>query len=171
MITLGILRHAKSSWDDIGARDFDRPLNDRGRLAAERVGRELKRRGAKFDHIVASPAARVRETLDLLRDGYGALPEVRFDDSLYGASERHLFATIKALPADVRAPLIVGHNPGLHSLVLALTSDDQQGLRRRIAPKYPTGAFAAIDLPASRWSGVRSGAGRLRDLILPRELD
>jgi phosphohistidine phosphatase len=171
MRTIAILRHAKSSWGDAAARDFDRRLDDRGRLAAERIGRELKQRGVRFDHVLASPATRVRETLERLSHGYGALPEIRFDDSLYGASERHLLTVIRALPGEVRFPLIVGHNPGLHSLVLTLTSDDDQGLRRRIAPKFPTAAFAAIDVPVEDWNEVEPGAGRLRELILPRELD
>ncbi len=171
MIVLSILRHAKSSWDDSAARDFDRPLDDRGRAAAGRMGRELKQRGVAFDHVLASPAVRVRETLDLLSGGYGDLPPMRFDDSLYGASEQRLLAMIRALPGDVRAPLVVGHNPGLHSLVLGLTSDDEQGFRRRIAPKFPTAALAAIDLPVEEWKEVGPGAGQLRSLILPRDFD
>lgn len=171
MITLGVLRHAKSSWGDPAARDFDRPLNARGREAAERVGRELDQRGAHFDHVLASPAVRVRETIDRLGKGYGALPAVQFDDEIYAASERTLLALIRALPGDVRAPLIVGHNPGLQALVRALTSDDGQGLRGRIAPKFPTAAFAAIDFAVEQWDEITPGSGRLRALILPRELD
>lgn len=171
MIALGILRHAKSSWGDPAARDFDRPLNDRGRAAAERVGRELRRRGIGFDHVLASPARRVRETIDRLAGGYGALPEIRFEDGLYGAGERQLLDLVRAMPGDFRTPLIVGHNPGLHSLLLALTSDDEAGLRRRITAKFPTAAFAAIALPGAPWSTIAPGAGRLSELILPRELD
>lgn len=171
MITLNILRHAKSSWDDPAARDFDRPLNARGRAAADLIGRELRQRGLAFDHLLASPAVRIRETLDRLGDGYGALPAVRFDQSIYEASEATLRALIKALPGEVRAPLIVGHNPGLHALVLALTRDDGHAKRRSIAAKFPTAAFAAIDFAVERWRDVAPGAGRLRALILPRDLD
>lgn len=171
MITLGILRHAKSSWGDAAARDFDRPLNDRGCVAADRMGRELSQRGIRFDHVLASPARRVRETLERFADGYGALPPLSFDDGLYAASSGQLLAAIRALPRDVRAPLIVGHNPGLHALVMALAGDEEPELRARIALKYPTAAFAAIDFPVERWSEVAAGTGRLRELILPRELD
>ena len=171
MMMLGILRHSKSSWGDAGAADFDRPLNDRGRAAAERVGRELAQRALRFDHVLASPAARVRETLDRLERGYGALPGVEFDESLYAASVTTLLDRIKALGDDVRAPLLVGHNPGVHALLRALTRDDDDGLRRRVADKYPTGAFAMIELPALRWDEVTPGSGRVRTLILPRELD
>ena len=160
---LGLMRHAKSSWDDAAARDFDRPLNQRGRAAAERMGRELKQRGITFDHVLASPAARVRETLERLGQGYGALPQVRFDERVYAASERTLLELVRALPDTVRAPLVVGHNPGLHLLLCALTGD--------VCDKFPTAAFAMIDLPAARWDEVAPGHGRLEVMILPRGLD
>ncbi len=171
MTVLSILRHAKSSWGEAEASDFDRPLNDRGRQAAERMGQEFKQRGVHFDHILASPAVRVRETLDCLARGFGALPVVIFEESLYAASEMSLLALTKSLPGDVHAPLIVGHNPGLHKLLLALTSDDAEGLRGRIAGKFPTAGFATVNLPAVRWVEVVAGSGRISALILPRELD
>lgn len=99
MTVLSLLRHAKSSWDDAAASDFDRPLNDRGRKAAERMGRELAQREMRFDHVLASPAARVRETLELLADGYGALPEIHFDQRIYAASERTCSASSNRCPA------------------------------------------------------------------------
>lgn len=166
MTVLSFLRHAKSSWDDAGVRDFDRPLNDRGRKAAERVGHELRQRGIRFDHVLASPAARVRETLDRLAQGYGALPQAGFDDRLYAASERTLLDMVKALPGAVHAPLLVGHNPGLHQLLLTLIGGDE-----RVAHKFPTAAFATIDLPAVEWNEVVPGKGQLQALILPRALD
>jgi phosphohistidine phosphatase len=63
MKTLTLLRHAKSGWDDPVARDFDRPLNPKGHRAAQAVGRYMKAIGLGFDHVVASPAVRVTETL------------------------------------------------------------------------------------------------------------
>ena len=72
MKTLTLLRHAKSGWDDPVARDFDRPLNPKGQRAAAMVGRHMKALGLAFDHVVASPAARVVETLDHLGQGYGS---------------------------------------------------------------------------------------------------
>ncbi|MGP4854847.1 SixA phosphatase family protein, partial [Klebsiella pneumoniae] len=66
MKTLTLLRHAKSGWDDPVARDFDRPLNAKGRRAAEVMGRHMRDAGFAFDHIVASHAIRVGETLDAI---------------------------------------------------------------------------------------------------------
>ena len=68
MKCLTLLRHAKSSWDDPHLDDFNRPLNERGWKASRRMGRELAQRGMKVDLVSASPAERVRETIDWLME-------------------------------------------------------------------------------------------------------
>ena len=109
MKTLTILRHAKSSWDDSRLSDFERPLNDRGTKAARRMGEELKRRGMRFDHVLASPAVRVRETLDGVTGGCGADFDVAVDERIYMATVGELLAIIRAIPDDSKRPLLVGH--------------------------------------------------------------
>ena len=170
MTILAIMRHAKSDWGESGLADFDRPLNRRGRKAAAQVGRELKRRGVRFDRVLASPALRVRETLERLDEGYGGLPEPQFERRIYDAGLDALFELVRTIPDTAHAPLLVGHNPGLHQLLLHLTSE-ADGLRSRVSDNLPTAAFALIELPATRWEEVESGAGRLAELILPREID
>jgi phosphohistidine phosphatase len=170
MKRLTILRHAKSSWDEPNRDDFDRPLNERGWKAARRIGRELKRRGMRFDCALASTAARVRETLDGLAQGYGDLPfPVRFEQRLYLAELGTLMELIRDLPVDAGEALIAGHNPGLHQLVLELSGGGR--LRSRAAEKFPTAAVAVIELAAGDWRDVTAGSGTLSDLILPKELD
>jgi phosphohistidine phosphatase len=172
MRRLTILRHAKSSWDDPKLADFDRPLNQRGWKASRRMGRELKRRKMHFDLCVASTAARVRETLDGLVEGYGEPGfEIRFEAKIYDATVATLLELVHELPDSARAPLLVGHNPGLENLILRLSGDDSNGLRSRIAEGYPTAALAVIELHAGRWKEVDSGSGEIVELILPRELD
>jgi phosphohistidine phosphatase len=170
MTILTILRHAKSDWGDPQLDDFDRPLNDRGRKAAKAIGDELKDRRVKFDLVFASPAVRVRETLDRVEGGYGKAFDVRFDQNLYGASLAALVDFVRAIPEQVHAPLLVGHNPGLQQLVLALTRDEDQKLRKSVEAKFPTAAVAIIELPAVRWDEVETGSGEIVELILPRDL-
>ena len=163
MKRLAMMRHAKSSWDDRQLDDFNRPLNDRGWKAAWRMGREMSARGMQFDLVLASAAARVRETIDGVQRHYdfGAAP-IRFEPRLYGASEATLLEIVRALPESVRAPLLVGHNPGLERLIAELTG----GIR-----KFPTAALAVVELPEKLWAEVEPGAGEIVELILPKELD
>ena len=171
MKRLFVLRHAKSSWDDPTLADFNRPLNDRGWKAARRMGRELMRRDTRIDLIVSSMAARARETLDGIREELDVNVEVRFEPRMYHASEDTLLSLIRALPQKVNCPLLIGHNPGLQQLLVELAHDDDEGLRHRIGHKYPTGAFAEVELPAHRWTDVAAGSGEVVELIFPKELD
>jgi phosphohistidine phosphatase len=167
---LTLLRHAKSDWGEPGLHDFDRPLNGRGLKAARRMGRELEHRGARFDLVVASPAARVRETIDGLTEELKLNVEIRFEPRMYGATTEVLLSIVRDLPETAERPLLIGHNPGLQQLVLDLTSrDDKQ--RDRVALKFPTAGIAAIDLPADRWAKIEPGTGTIAELILPKELD
>ena len=170
MRRLAILRHAKSSWDDSSLDDFSRPLNDRGIKAAARVGREMKKRELRFDHVLASPAVRVRETLDRVAKGYDRELTARFDERIYMASSATLLEIVRDLPDQAEAPLLVGHNPGLERLVTMLSTDDDRGLREKVHGKYPTGALAVLELPAESWRDVEEGSGEIVELILPREL-
>ena len=168
MKRLTVLRHAKSRSDEESVVDFDRPLNERGWKAARRIGRELRQRHMRFDLAVASPAARVRETLDGLAEGYGEFTfPLRFEPWLYLADAATLLDTVRSLPDDAEHVLLAGHNPGLQRLVLELTADDEKGFRQRLAGKYPTGALAVIAL--SDWADAR-GSGTIVELIFPKEL-
>jgi phosphohistidine phosphatase len=171
MKRLTILRHAKSSWDEPGVEDFNRPLNDRGWKAARRMGRELESRGIDFDLVIASPAARVRETIDGLKEKMKLNVEIRFEQRMYLASEKMLLHIVQEIPESSDAPLLVGHNPGLHQLVVELTRPDSHGLHERAAHKFPTAALARIELAANRWADVKAGSGELAELLLSKELD
>ncbi|MDR6114217.1 MULTISPECIES: histidine phosphatase family protein [unclassified Sphingomonas] len=169
MKTLTLLRHAKSSWDDPVARDFDRPLNAKGRRAAAMMGRHLKSLGMAFDHILASPAVRVIETLDEVWSGYGRKLAPVWDKALYLASSASLLDQVHALPDACDHVLMVGHNPGLEDLVLDLTRDGE--LRERVEEKYPTATVAQLTLPITRWADAASHSATLIAFIRPRDLD
>jgi phosphohistidine phosphatase len=166
MKTLFLLRHAKSDYP-AGVRDFDRPLNARGLAAAHRMGEELRRLGLAADHILASPAARVTETLALMSDGYGGRMPVDYREELYLASPETLRGVIAQMDdADGRL-LIVGHNPGLQRLALQLGGAGPQ--HDAIAGKYPTGALTEIALPIERWAEA-GDPGPIVRFLRPRDL-
>ena len=168
MKILTLLRHAKSDWDDPVARDFDRPLNARGRRAARTVAGEMRRLGLGFDRVLASPARRVRETLEEVEAVLGALGTVE-DERLYLASAETLLEIVRETEEGAERLLLVGHNPGLEMLALALTR--RSGLRSEVELKYPTATLAEITLPAESWSDVGEGTGTLARFIRPRDLD
>jgi len=168
MKTLTLLRHAKSGWDAPAARDFDRPLNARGRKAARAMGREMRRLGLGFDLVLASPAARVAETLTELAQGYGGAVDTRFDETIYLAPVETLLALVRAADDNGARLLLVGHNPGMEQLALLLS--DGGTLHDDVAAKYPTGALAEIGFEVDHWRDIAAGEGRLARFIRPRDL-
>src|SRR3546814_17692031 len=124
MKTLTLLRHANSGWDDPVERDFDRPLNAKGERAAQLVGRHLRSLGLAFDHVVASPAARVGDTIDQHAIGYGRPFAPDWDRRLYLASPGTLHAVIHGFPRQATRVLPLGPNPGMDGPWRALGSDD-----------------------------------------------
>lgn len=170
MKTLTLLRHAKSGWDDPVARDFDRPLNPKGQRAAAMVGRHMKALGLAFDHVIASPAVRVTETLEQVRQGYGGDLAPVWDQRIYLASTATLLDVVHDLPAGADHVLLVGHNPGLEELVLLLVPDDD-ALRDEVAIKFPTATLAEMTFETARWDAVKAGGAKLTRFVRPRDLD
>lgn len=168
MKTLGLLRHAKSDWDDMGLRDFDRGLNDRGRRGAALIGRHIARHGIKWDAILASPAQRVKQTLR----ASGMDAPVRWDDAAYLADSDTLIELLRGVEGDLRLVLLAGHNPGLQQLILGLVSPHETGpLQKQVTEKYPTASFAVLELDITEWAECAPGCGRLIHLARPRDLD
>ncbi|PCD04160.1 histidine phosphatase family protein [Sphingomonas spermidinifaciens] len=170
MPSLTLLRHAKSSWDDAVTRDFDRPLNARGRRAAVVVGSWMKGEGLSFDHVAASPATRVIETLDGVSEGYGRPIEPAWDKRIYLASAATLLDLVREFPAGAAHALMVGHNPGLEDLVLALAADSPDSpLRGEVEIKYPTAAIAVLHWEGG-WADACEGGAVLDRFVRPRDL-
>lgn len=168
MKTLGLLRHAKSDWDDLAKRDFDRGLNDRGRKGAALIGAHIARHGVKFDRLLASPAERVRQTLAT------SLPDMEpeFDQRLYLASTDTLMDVLREKGGDADAVLVVGHNPGLQELLFELVPPAaEDAMFDDLSRKYPTATFAVFTLDIDDWSELDEDCGRLVHFKRPRDLD
>ncbi len=172
MKTLTLLRHAKSGWDDPVSRDFDRPLNKRGKHASEVMGKWLRDHGIHFDLIIGSPAIRVVETIEHFAIGYGETMAPMWDKRVYLASAQSLLEVIQDAPDTAESLLLVGHNPGFEDLVLMLVPDVAgDDARDAVEEKYPTAALAEIRFDVDRWADVRAGQGRLEWFTRPRDVD
>lgn len=173
MKSLTILRHAKSGWDATVERDFDRPINARGRRGAEIIGQYVRRQAMPVDRIIASPAVRVTETLDMFQPAAGLESiEPFWDRRIYLASSATLIDVIRDTGRDAQHLLIAGHNPGLEDLILELvpaSADDE--LRARVEEKLPTSALARLEIDIADWRALDTGMAQLADFIRPRDLD
>jgi len=172
MRQLLLLRHAKSAWDDPTTPDHDRPLDARGRRDARAIGEAMRRLGLSPDIVLVSSARRTRETLAAIEPIEGS-PLIDEHEELYLAPAERMLAMLHAVPETARSVLLIGHNPGLHNLALALIGP--AGLAgggreaEALGEKYPTGALAEFAI-ATPWWGVEEGGGRLVRFLRPRDL-
>ncbi|HML28696.1 MAG TPA: histidine phosphatase family protein [Hyphomicrobium sp.] len=158
MLSLALLRHAKSSWDATDIDDFDRPLNDRGRTAAPLMGAALQELNFAPELILCSSAKRTRETLGLVTP-FVKDAKVMFDDQLYLTSQETLYARLKAVPTDVKRVLMIGHNPGMHGLALFLTMLVMMPVGEKASPAPATPNPFPVwrtSSPPPRWRFSRS---------------
>jgi phosphohistidine phosphatase len=170
--TLYLLRHAKSGWDDPVPRDFDRPLNKRGVRAARAMGQWMASNGLNFEHVIASPAVRVIETLDGVWGGYGRRIEPTWERRIYLASGATLLDVLREVDDAHDVILVVGHCPAMEDAVLELVADDgSSALREIVEEKYPTAALAELVLDIDSWSGIGAGKAQLKRFVRPRDLD
>ena len=175
MKSLTLLRHAKSGYDDPLLRDFDRPLNDRGRRAAMKVGQWLgaaMRRGdmPDFALVFASPAVRVRQTIEGLEAGMNRPLAPVYEQRIYLSSSATLIELCAGLSDEFSAAMLVGHNPGLEDLLLELVPPGGP-LRAEAELKYPTATLARLDIAIDRWAQIDGGRAELARFVRPRDLD
>ncbi|WP_439595079.1 SixA phosphatase family protein [Falsiroseomonas sp.] len=172
MRQLLLLRHAKSSWDDPRLSDHARPLNARGRRAAVAMGAAMRDLGLAPDIVLVSSARRTLQTLEALAPLEGP-PLVEPMDDLYLAAWPSLLDVLRGVRETARSVLLLGHNPGLHDLAMALAGPAAMAaatpMTRRLADGYPTGTLTEFSI-ALPWNRLEAGGGRLLRVLQPADL-
>ena len=161
--TLLLLRHAKSSWDNAGLDDHDRPLNGRGRKAASRMGRVIQDQRLPVDLLICSTAVRAQETAERVLKQLVQKP-IRLDrEDLYHASPDQIAEILASIDDQVQCPLLIGHNPGFEEFLSTLTNSEVQ---------FPTAALAQLEITIAHWHEFTlQTTARLKQIWRPRDLE
>jgi phosphohistidine phosphatase len=161
---LAIMRHAKSSWDDEGLGDHDRPLNERGRRAALMMGRLLVQAAWVPEQVLCSTARRTVETWQLMAEHLPGVQEVQFLPELYLPPVDKMVRALRAVPDEYRTVLLVSHNPGCERLV-------QHLLGRPLT--FKTADVALLTATAADWYSAlgNSPAWQLEQHLVARDTE
>ena len=163
-----MLRHAKSSWDDPGLNDADRPLAPRGRRDARRLAAYLQREPIRPRLVLCSTALRTRGTLAAILRTIEGDVQISVEDALYAAGLEQLLTRLRAVPETVPSVLLIGHNPGLHELVLNLATPDSDLGQLKV--NLPTTALVTLEITAAGWQQLVEGEHQLASCFVPRDL-
>jgi phosphohistidine phosphatase len=174
MRRLMLLRHAKTESDAPSGRDRDRRLDERGQSDAAEIGGWIGRNPPVPDSVLVSPAVRAHQTWDIVWEAIKDLaskPHVELVPELYGAQPTQLLQTIRlASVSDPKRLMLVGHNPGMHELALALAGSGDAASRKALADNLPTSGLAVFDFAIDDWNDVAFRRGRLVLFVSPKLL-
>ena len=165
MKELTLIRHAKSDWAEAGLDDHDRPLNDRGRRDAPRMGHLLLERGLGSASIVSSTALRARSTAEAIASEWGrSAAEIQLESALYLARPDEILNVVRRLDESAGSVVLFGHNPGIHEaayLFLKPAETEKLG-------DFPTCAVARLRLPVDFWGNAAFGEAELVEYLTPK---
>jgi phosphohistidine phosphatase len=167
MPILHLFRHAKSSRDDPGLDDHDRPLAGRGRKAAPAMAAWMADNGIVPGLVLVSTARRTRETWAAMQPAFTPRPEVAFEADLYLASAEELLARLRRLRDDGREVMLIGHNPGLHDLSMNLA---RGGEHAKLVAKFPTAALCSLETGGESWQRLGDGNSRMIRFVRPSDI-
>lgn len=162
MKTLILVRHAKSSWDNINLTDIKRPLNKRGKRDAPNMGEILNKQGVTPDLIISSPADRALTTAKIIAEKINyPLSKIEINKNVYRAVYKNLYKEIKDIDNKYSKVMLVGHNPELTDFLSSLTNTYVEDI--------PTTGICTIDLNISEWSEINEGSGKLINFEYPKK--
>ena len=156
-----MIRHAKSSWKDIDASDFERGLTKKGRKNIDTIGSYMKLRGVKPDLILASCARRTEETAGLLARKLEYDGPVNYMQELYFTDTETLKQIIMLQESDIDTIFVIGHNPQITDMANTLIDEH--------ISKIPTMGVVAIDFDIERWSDIWERKGKMDFFIYPKQ--
>jgi phosphohistidine phosphatase len=153
MKTVILVRHAKSSWKDSRLKDFDRPLNRRGKRDAPLMGKKIREREIMPDLILCSPAKRARKTAIRIAEEIGYPKEkIRYDDRMYHSDALYLLDLVRSQDDEHTSIMLFGHNPDFNDFADML-------LERNPSRMIPTTGVHCIRFAVDRWRKVQEGKG------------
>jgi phosphohistidine phosphatase len=153
-----LLRHAEAIPAQAEQRDFDRPLNERGRAAARAVARRLATSQLPIGVLYVSPAARTRETAQIIAARIDAADRIQLESALYPGTPESLWATLQQTDERVHCALLIGHNPA----VSTLAAQCSPGSAER---ELPTAGWCLVGFPPGiPWNALRREQARRLEL-------
>lgn len=163
MRTLFLIRHAKSSWDTPGLRDFNRPLNERGLHDAPKMAKILVKQGVTPDLLVSSPAKRALSTALIFAEVFDVADEaVVREQDIYEADPADIFQIISRLPDSAQTVLLFGHNPTLTEVANRFSEN--------FIDNVPTCGVVQIESAADSWRLFYEGNANVKACFFPKEV-
>lgn len=167
MSRLYLLRHAKAKWAEPGSRDYDRALELSGKADADNIAASMLLAGYMPDRVLCSGAKRARETWEAAAR-HLPVADVRYMDELYSSDATGYVDIIRSAGGE-GSVLVVGHNPMMEDLAMALSCGGEKDALATVAGGFPTCGLAVIRF-STPLSSIAPEDGYLEEFVAPRDL-
>ncbi|MFN8282790.1 MAG: histidine phosphatase family protein [Chitinophagales bacterium] len=160
---LTIIRHAKSSWENLELDDFDRPLNDRGKQAILLIGNYLKQQKTHPDLILSSPAKRAKKTAQGIAKLVNyRVADIQYEQTFYDDGLKAIIALIQQTENHYNDIFLFGHEPILSALIYHFTTTNLE--------KFPTCAVFRMKFDTNNWSDLSAKKANCEFYVNPKLL-
>lgn len=166
MKTVYFVRHAKSSWQELGLSDHKRGLLPKGEKKTKKISVWLKNNNEVPDLIITSSATRAKKTAKIIAKNLNIPKEkIIVNDNLYHGGMEEILTALYSLPNKVNNIMIVGHNPTMTDVVNYYLSDDDQLIN------FPTSAVASISFFTDKWENISIAKSKVNFVMFPSKLE
>ena len=163
MKTLYLVRHAKSSWEEPGVKDIERPLIEKGIEKTQRVVEYFQKNNISIDLMISSPAVRAFETAKLIAKGIGyPVKQIKQDERIYDGYYDRILDVIYGTSDDINSLMLFGHNPTITHLSNLFLDPGVDML--------PTTGVVAISFDTEKWSKIPESEPKKEFVIFPKML-
>ena len=163
MKTLLLVRHAKSSWDNTILKDFERPLNERGKHDAPLMAKRIKDNKIEIEAFVSSPAKRAKKTAELFMNEFGVKAKnLILVPSLYEAALENFYETVEHLKGKYDTVALFAHNPGITDFINSLQCSSVYDM--------PTCGVYAVKIKTKKWEEFREAEKEFLFFDYPKNL-
>jgi phosphohistidine phosphatase len=163
MKTLYLVRHAKSSWEEPGVSDADRPLIPAGLKKTKLIVDFLLKQETAIDLMISSPAVRAYETAKIIAKGLDyPVKKIRTDRKIYDGYYDRILDIIYGTSDDVNSLMIFGHNPTITNLANLFLHPGIDSM--------PTSCVVCLSFDADRWEDIPSREAKNEFVVFPRML-
>jgi phosphohistidine phosphatase len=135
------------------------------------MGRYLASEGLVPDLVLVSDAKRTQQTWDLVKAAFPSPPAMRLEPRIYEAAPARLLSVVEDVPSACKTLMLIGHNPGMVGLALALSGHGDRYALSRMRRKFPTAGVAVLDFATEDWADITAGSGRLDRFVTPKSLE
>lgn len=163
MKTLYLVRHGKSSWENMSYQDYERPLLEKGIKRTRKVALFLKERNISPDLIVSSHAQRAYETAGIIAEKiHYPVDKIQIDKGLYFSGPEAMENLIFGLDDKYEEVMLVGHNPDMTNLANTFLTDKMDYL--------PTTGVVCVKFDTSTWTEIFSAPREISFVVTPKTL-